>query len=48
MVQMTDFLPMSVKFKCPEEIQLRKRANLALAIFYICIVCGLLLSIITE
>jgi len=39
-----DWLPMRIKYKPPEEIELRKRANKALAIFYICIICILLLS----
>ena len=48
MVIIIYFLPMSVKYKNPEETKLRKRANMALAIFYICLGCEFLLSILTE
>ena len=47
-VIITYFLPMSIKYKSPEETNLRKRANIALAIFYISLGCEFLLSIITA
>ncbi|HVU57372.1 MAG TPA: hypothetical protein VHD83_20055 [Puia sp.] len=43
-----DLLPMRIKYKPPGEIELRKRANKALAVFYICLICVLLLSLIME
>jgi hypothetical protein len=46
-VYITDFLPLSVKYKSPEETKLRKKANRALTIFYLCIILILVLSLIT-
>lgn len=44
----TYFLPMSVKYKDPEETRRRKKANKALAVFYISFVCILLLSLVMK
>ena len=44
----TYFLPMSVKYKSPEETERRKKANRALAVFYISFVCILLLSLVMK
>lgn len=44
----TCFLPMSVKYKDVAETKLRKKANKALALFYITFVCILLLSQIMK
>jgi len=43
-----DFLPMRIMYKPPGEIELRKRANKALAVFYICVVSIFLLSLIIK
>ena len=42
------FLPMSVKYKDVAETKLRRKANKALALFYITFVCILLLSLIMK
>ena len=44
----TYFLPMSVKYKDAAETIRRKRANKALAVFYICFVCILFLSLVMN
>jgi len=43
-----DFLPMQIKYKPAGEIELRKRANKALAVFYICVICLFLLPLIMQ
>ena len=46
LVFLTDFLPLRVKYKKGEELALRKKANKALALFYINIIlCFLLVAI---
>jgi hypothetical protein len=47
LVYITDFLPLSLKYKNEEEIKLRKRANKALAVFYLCLICIFILAAIT-
>jgi len=42
----TDFLPMRTKYRPENEIKMRKKANFFLAIFYLCFILTLLLSLI--